>query len=93
MSNNHEDAFWAVALAEYGPVHQFMDTGEDPDAGEDHNDEDADERLDRYEIPSAAPDPSPQQQPARAVGRSRTLAVSPLPAHDGVWSPVGADAW
>ena len=80
MSKSDDDAFWAVALMGESTATQHNSRDDESDSDENVAFEDAmsQSRIDRYVIPNS---------------NGVTLSVSPLSSNEGIWSPLGADAW
>jgi len=79
------DAFWNVALMRRGepttttgPAHDDDNSHVDEDVTSEGGTVSSGARIERYMIPAA---------------HGVTVSVSPLPASEGIWSPLGANAW
>ena len=84
------DDFWTIALQH--------DDGERTEDLADEDDEDDDGAHDLakptiYRIPSMMMNNNDDDDDDDENGEFTTLRLCPLPSTEGVWSPVGADAW
>lgn len=84
-NDDHEDdEFWAVAMSNNNIERRPWAEGNNHDNDDDDDDDDivgSEAKAFRYVIPNTDDN------------NVVTLNLRPLPATDGIWSPVGADAW
>ena len=91
MMREDDDEFWKIALSEEQSHSRFPDR----DLEEDSNDERKNSGALRpvtYHIPWRNSPESDGNDSSRSDNVLK-LRLSPLPDHEGIWSPLGAQAW
>lgn len=81
-----DDAFWSVAFLQDNETRERLHregSDDDDDDGQRSSDDDLESNpssspIKRYTIPNSD---------------GTVISVSPLPSKEGIWSPLGADAW